>query len=94
MVTGPNVPESGMLTLLHKNEVVLPFEYMGQMVGALAQKVFESRPIPALSSSRGGGDVYITIQANGAFDSPSLWENTFRTKIKPAMRNVLYGRST
>ena len=93
MITPSNVPESGMLVRTHKNELIAPLGYIGELIGLLAQRVFESRSMPASSGVGGGGwTVNIIVNANKDFNSESFWDGLCRNKIRPALARANYGR--
>jgi len=87
------LPPEGMLINVHSDELVTNVGQIGTIIGALAQRVFDQRPLPALSSGGVSGGTTIVINAQGSFDSPSFWKEVYRTKIKPALQEVEYGRS-
>jgi hypothetical protein len=87
--------------ILHPDEVVLPIRYIKQFFGSVAERLFsnmsmpqiQSMPLPAMAASKPSKVVNINLNIGaGNFDNPAYWRNLFRTKIKPAMDEVNYGR--
>ena len=87
--------------ILHPDEVVLPLGYIREFFGRMSERLFRNIamspfpavPVPALAGAGRSGAVNINLNIGaGNFDDPSYWRNLFRTKIKPAMEDVNYGR--
>ncbi|MBU1626062.1 hypothetical protein KKB18_01715, partial [bacterium] len=87
--------------ILHPNEVVIPMGYIREFFGSMAERLFKYMSLPPVPSiylpsiAGAGASKVVNINLNvgaGNFDDPSYWRNLFRTKIKPAMDDVNYGR--
>jgi hypothetical protein len=87
--------------ILHPNEVVIPQGYIHEFFGSMAERLFKYMSLPSMpmvclpAIAGAGASKVVNINLNvgaGNFDDPSYWRNLFRTKIKPAMEDVNYGR--
>lgn len=65
MITPPDIPSSGMLALLHRNEVVFREGYIKEMFGTMAERFLKTGYMPQPSS-------YGFMNAGGRSVSPTF----------------------
>ena len=92
MITPSSWSPDGRLIIAHGDEAIANKNQMGDLIGYLAQKVLDSKPLPALSGGGGSQAIVYNINAYGDFHSKSEWVRIFRDNILPASREVNYGR--
>jgi len=87
--------------ILHPDEVVLPLRYIRDFFGTVAERMFANMslpaiaatPVPVLQTPAPTKEVNINLNIGASnFDDPGYWRDLFRTKIKPVMEDVEYGR--